>query len=44
VTISSRKWGEKEKQLLIKGIEKFGIGEWEEISKNFLPEWVKHVS
>jgi hypothetical protein len=39
VAISSRKWGEKERELLIKGIEKFGIGEWAEISKHFLPEW-----
>jgi hypothetical protein len=35
-----RKWTEKERELLIKGIEKFGIGHFREISEDSLPDWV----
>jgi hypothetical protein len=35
-----RKWSDKERVLLIKGIEKYGIGHYKEISDEFLPDWV----
>ncbi|KAF9340554.1 hypothetical protein BGZ91_001380 [Linnemannia elongata] len=35
----ARKWTEKERELLIKGIEKYGIGHFREISDEFLPAW-----
>jgi hypothetical protein len=35
-----RKWTDVEKQLLIEGIEKYGIGHFGEISKQSLPKWV----
>jgi hypothetical protein len=34
-----RKWGELERDYLARGIEKFGIGEWDKIVKEFLPQW-----
>ncbi|GBC07590.1 hypothetical protein RclHR1_07550010 [Rhizophagus clarus] len=34
-----RKWSDKERVLLIKGIEKYGIGHYKEISDEFLPDW-----
>ncbi|CAG8740170.1 12690_t:CDS:2, partial [Acaulospora morrowiae] len=34
-----RKWTEKERDLLIKGIQKYGIGHYREISDEFLLEW-----
>ncbi|KAF9395308.1 hypothetical protein BGX21_009985 [Mortierella sp. AD011] len=36
---AARKWTEKERELLIKGIEKHGIGHFREISEEFLPSW-----
>ncbi|CAG8719554.1 15803_t:CDS:2 [Acaulospora colombiana] len=36
-----RKWTEKERGLLIKGIQKYGIGHYKEISDEFLLEWVR---
>jgi hypothetical protein len=36
----ARKWTDKERELLIKGIEKHGIGHFREISEEFLPLWV----
>jgi hypothetical protein len=35
-----RKWTDVEKQLLIEGVEKYGIGHFGEISKQSLPKWV----
>ncbi|KAI9255718.1 hypothetical protein BDA99DRAFT_547968 [Phascolomyces articulosus] len=35
----ARKWTEVEKELLIQGIEKHGIGSFGEISKESLPKW-----
>ncbi|KAF9436284.1 hypothetical protein BGZ76_004382 [Entomortierella beljakovae] len=35
----ARKWTDKERELLIKGIEKHGIGHFREISEEFLPSW-----
>lgn len=32
-------WTERERKKLIKGIERYGIGNWDEISQHFLPEW-----
>jgi len=40
----ARKWTDKERELLIKGIEKHGIGHFREISEEFLPSWVNHLS
>lgn len=37
----ARKWTDKERELLIKGIEKHGIGHFREISEEFLPAWVR---
>ncbi|KAJ2356768.1 hypothetical protein GGF43_001866 [Coemansia sp. RSA 2618] len=34
-----RKWGDDEKQKLLEGIEKYGIGHFREISENLLPDW-----
>ncbi|KAI9470484.1 MAG: hypothetical protein EXX96DRAFT_490327 [Benjaminiella poitrasii] len=34
-----RKWTEVERELLIQGIEKHGIGHFGEISKELLPKW-----
>ncbi|KAG0325508.1 hypothetical protein BGZ99_000562 [Dissophora globulifera] len=34
-----RKWTEKERELLISGIEKHGIGHFREIAEEFLPSW-----
>ncbi|KAG4093017.1 hypothetical protein H8356DRAFT_1700605 [Neocallimastix lanati (nom. inval.)] len=34
-----RKWTSVERGLLIKGIEKYGIGHFREISENLLPKW-----
>ncbi|KAG9303199.1 hypothetical protein G9A89_000734 [Geosiphon pyriformis] len=34
-----RKWGEKERKLLIQGIASYGIGHFREISEQILPEW-----
>ncbi|KAI7881047.1 hypothetical protein K492DRAFT_129326 [Lichtheimia hyalospora FSU 10163] len=35
----TRKWTDTEKDLLIEGIEKYGIGNFGEISKELLPKW-----
>ncbi|KAG0369497.1 hypothetical protein BC939DRAFT_409283 [Gamsiella multidivaricata] len=35
----ARKWTEKERELLIKGIGKHGIGHFREIAEEFLPSW-----
>eukprot|EP01103_Thecamoeba_quadrilineata_P020322 TRINITY_DN865_c0_g1_i1.p1 TRINITY_DN865_c0_g1~~TRINITY_DN865_c0_g1_i1.p1 ORF type:complete len:404 (-),score=108.82 TRINITY_DN865_c0_g1_i1:168-1325(-) len=35
----ARKWGDKEKELLITGIQKFGVGSWSAIRNEFLPAW-----
>ncbi|KAI9318028.1 hypothetical protein BX666DRAFT_1934086 [Dichotomocladium elegans] len=35
----ARKWTEVEKALLIEGIEKYGIGNFGEVSKELLPKW-----
>ncbi|KAF9582781.1 hypothetical protein BGW38_010768 [Lunasporangiospora selenospora] len=37
--VEARKWTEKERDLLIKGIEKYGIGHFREISEEFLSQW-----
>lgn len=35
-----RLWTDVEKNLLIQGIEKYGIGNWKTISQELLKEWV----
>ncbi|KAJ3295231.1 hypothetical protein HK104_002892 [Borealophlyctis nickersoniae] len=35
----ARRWTDKERNLLIKGIEKHGIGHFREISEELLPDW-----
>eukprot|EP00126_Sphaerothecum_destruens_P007219 Sdes_comp19746_c0_seq2m11754 len=37
---TARKWSEVERQLLLKGIEIYGVGHFNEISKELLPDWV----
>lgn len=37
---AARKWTEKERELLVKGIQKYGIGHFRDISEDFLPSWV----
>ncbi|OMJ21017.1 hypothetical protein AYI69_g556 [Smittium culicis] len=39
-----RKWGDKEKKLLVEGLEQYGIGHFREISDHLLPEWVRQFS
>lgn len=34
-----RKWGNKERELLYKGLEKYGVGNWKDIGDEFLPDW-----
>jgi len=35
----SLKWNEEDEKRLIIGIQKFGVGNWDEIRKEFLPIW-----
>lgn len=42
--VKERKWTEKERRNLIKGIEKFGIGNWKQMREDLLPEWVRSDS
>ncbi|OZJ04415.1 hypothetical protein BZG36_02917 [Bifiguratus adelaidae] len=37
--VEARKWTSTEKDLLIQGIEKYGIGHFREISEELLPAW-----
>merc|ERR1711879_571623 len=34
-----KKWGDKEKDLLLQAIEKHGIGSWALVKSEFLPQW-----
>ncbi|KAJ3173365.1 hypothetical protein HDU87_007634 [Geranomyces variabilis] len=34
-----KKWTDKERDLLVKGIEVYGIGHFREISESYLPDW-----
>lgn len=34
-------WTLAEEKLLIEGIQKYGVGEWERIRRDFLSDWVK---
>lgn len=36
-------WTLEEERLLIQGIQKYGVGEWERIRRDFLPDWVGFV-
>jgi len=36
----ARKWTDKERELLVKGIQKYGIGHFRDIAEDFLPSWV----
>jgi len=38
--IKVRKWSGRERELLIKGIEQHGIGNWTAIRQESLPDWV----
>ena len=33
-------WTLAEEKLLIEGIQKYGVGEWERIRRDFLSDWV----
>jgi hypothetical protein len=37
----AKKWGDKEKDLLLQAIQKVGIGSWALIKSEFLPQWVR---
>ena len=37
----AKKWGDKEKELLLQAIHKHGIGSWALIKSEFLPQWVR---
>ncbi|RKP26352.1 hypothetical protein SYNPS1DRAFT_14309 [Syncephalis pseudoplumigaleata] len=37
--VTERKWTEKERGLLVRGIEKYGIGHFREIAEEYLPDW-----
>jgi hypothetical protein len=39
----AKKWTDAQKELLIKGIEKHGIGNFGMISKESLPDWVRYT-
>lgn len=39
VIVSEKKWGDAERDLLYKGLEKYGVGKWREISGEYLPAW-----
>ncbi|KAK9828761.1 hypothetical protein WJX72_001961 [[Myrmecia] bisecta] len=39
VLVDDKKWGQAERDLLYKGIEKYGIGKWREMSEELLPKW-----
>lgn len=39
VILDDKKWGPAEKDLLYKGLEKYGVGKWRDISQTFLPRW-----
>ncbi|KAK3816570.1 MAG: hypothetical protein J3Q66DRAFT_199828 [Benniella sp.] len=36
---AARKWTDKERELLVKGIQKYGIGHFRDIADDFLPSW-----
>ena len=35
----AKKWTDTEKELLLKGLEDYGVGHFREISENLLPDW-----
>ncbi len=37
--LGPKKWGDKERELLIEGISKYGIGCWHQIRTDLLPDW-----
>jgi hypothetical protein len=39
VVLDGKKWGVEERDLLLNGLEKHGIGRWREIGEEFLPRW-----
>lgn len=39
VIVNDKHWGAEERELLYKGLEKYGIGKWHEIAEEFLPNW-----
>ncbi|KAF9984165.1 hypothetical protein BGZ65_000877, partial [Modicella reniformis] len=41
---SARKWTDKERELVIKGIERFDIGHFGKIAEEHLPSWASLVA
>eukprot|EP00803_Ostreobium_quekettii_P011397 evm.model.scf_473.1 EVM.evm.TU.scf_473.1 scf_473:766-1555(+) len=39
IVLEERLWGDSEQDKLFEGIRRFGVGQWQEISSTFLPEW-----
>ena len=39
IVVQDRKWGDAERELLYKGLERFGVGKWREIGAELLPGW-----
>jgi len=37
--VTEKKWGDEQHELLYKGIEEYGIGEWGKICDALLPKW-----
>ncbi len=42
--LKPKKWGDKERELLIKAIQKHGIGAWPQVRDEFLPQWASVLS
>lgn len=39
VLVDDKKWGNVERDLLYEALEKHGVGNWREISEQYLPKW-----
>ncbi|DBB09808.1 hypothetical protein WJX82_006732 [Trebouxia sp. C0006] len=39
VMVDDKKWGDNERDLLYQALEKHGVGNWREISEQYLPKW-----
>eukprot|EP00884_Botryococcus_braunii_P004742 jgi/Botrbrau1/14269/Bobra.0368s0002.1 len=41
--VEERKWGSGERDLLYKGLEQYGVGQWRQIRENLLPQWEEQL-
>lgn len=39
VTLADKKWGDAEREQLYKGLEKYGVGKWRQMSDDMLKGW-----